>query len=49
MLDGDAMFAGTERRIGLYVVPDTDHFDELNVLLDPSDDVFKKTMAMLGI
>lgn len=42
-------FATAERKIGLYIVPDVDHFDELNVLADPDSDVFQKTMAMLFI
>ncbi|MGI9491246.1 MAG: alpha/beta hydrolase [Geminicoccaceae bacterium] len=42
-------FATAERRIDLYVVPDVDHFDEVNVLADPKSDFFKRTMAMLGV
>jgi len=41
-------FATTERKIDLYIVPDVDHFDEINVLADPDSDFFKKTMAMLS-
>lgn len=37
------------RRIDLYVVPGVDHFDELNVLVDPASPFFKKTCAMLGL
>jgi len=40
-------FATAERRVERYVVPNVDHFDELNVLADPESDFFKKTMAML--
>jgi arylformamidase len=42
-------FATAERKIDLYIVPDVDHFDELNVLADPESPFFKKTMAMLGV
>jgi arylformamidase len=42
-------FATAERKIDLYVVPDIDHFDELNVLADPESDVFKCSMAMLVV
>ena len=39
---------GTEvRPIGLYIVPDVDHFDELNVLVDPTSPLFKHTCDML--
>ena len=40
-------FAAAERKIDFYIVPDVDHFDELNVLADPKSDFFKKTMVML--
>ena len=36
-----------DRRIGLYVVPGVDHFDELNVLVDPASPFFKHTCDML--
>jgi arylformamidase len=36
-----------DRKMGLYVVPDVDHFDELNVLVDPSSPFFKHTCDML--
>lgn len=36
-----------EREIGFYIVPDVDHFDELNLLVDPSSTFFKKTCDML--
>ncbi|MGI9510070.1 MAG: alpha/beta hydrolase [Geminicoccaceae bacterium] len=42
-------FATVKRNIDLYVVPDVDHFDELNILANPDSDFFKKTMAMLDI
>jgi len=44
-----AKFASSARPISLYVVPDVDHFDELNVLADPSSPFFKQTCAMLGL
>jgi len=31
----------------LYVVPDVDHFDELNVLADQASPFFKKTIALM--
>jgi arylformamidase len=37
------------RKIDLYVVPGVDHFDELNVLVDPASPFFRKTCAMLGL
>lgn len=36
-----------ERKISLYIVPDVDHFDELNVLVDPTSPFFKHTCEML--
>ena len=42
-------FATAERKIDLYIVPDVDHFDEINVLADPESTFFKKTMAMLKV
>ncbi len=42
-------FATPERKIGLYIVPDVDHFDELNVLADPKSEFFGRTMSMLGV
>ena len=36
------------RKMELYVVPEVDHFDELNVLVDPNSTFFKNTCAMLG-
>ena len=41
-------FANDARKMALYVVPDVDHFDELNVLADPNSEFFKQTCAMLG-
>ncbi len=41
-------FATDARPIGLYVVPDVDHFDELNVLADPASPFFQNTRALLG-
>lgn len=37
------------RAVSLYIVPDVDHFEELNVLADPSSTFFSKTCAMLGL
>lgn len=42
-------FATDERPMEMYVVPGVDHFDELNVLVDPASPFFKKTCAMLGL
>ena len=41
-------FATRTRQIGLYVVPGVDHFDELNVLADPTSEFFKRAMAMIA-
>lgn len=41
-------FASQTRRVDLYVVPEVDHFDELNVLADPASPFFQKTRALLG-
>lgn len=35
------------RRMAVYVVPEVDHFDELNVLVDPDSPFFSHTCAML--
>lgn len=35
------------RPMGLYVVPGVDHFDELNVLVDPDSPFFQRTCDML--
>ena len=42
-------FASDARAMDMYVVPDVDHFDELNVLADPASPFFAKTCAMLGL
>ena len=39
-------FATADRKLTLYVVPDVDHFDELNVLSDATSPFFAKTLAM---
>ena len=41
-------YATSKRTIGLYFVPDVDHFDELNVLADANSPLFRKTCQMLG-
>ncbi|MBX2885789.1 MAG: alpha/beta hydrolase [Granulosicoccus sp.] len=41
-------FNTDERTVELYVVPDVDHFDELNVLTDPSSTFFKKSRALMS-
>ncbi len=41
-------FATAARQVELYVVPNVDHFDELNVLVDPTSPFFTKTRAILG-
>ena len=35
------------RSMGLYIVPDVDHFDELNVLVDAESAFFQKTFDIL--
>lgn len=40
-------YASDDRPMGLYFVPDVDHFDELNVLVDPSSQFFKHICRML--
>ncbi|MEM9498415.1 MAG: alpha/beta hydrolase [Pseudomonadota bacterium] len=40
-------YGTAEREIGFYIVPGVDHFDELNVLVDPTSIFFKKTCHML--
>ena len=42
-------FATDERPMEMYVVPNVDHFDVLNVLVDPASPFFAKTCAMLGL
>lgn len=41
-------FQTAQRRIDLYVVPDVDHFDELNVLADPQSEFFLRVVTMLN-
>ena len=40
-------YGTVERPIGIYVVPEVDHFDELNVLVDPASPFFTHTCDML--
>lgn len=42
-------FRTQQRMIEMYVVPDVDHFDELNVLADQESTFFKKVCAMIGV
>jgi len=42
-------FKTQQRMIEMYVVPDVDHFDELNVLADQESTFFKKVCAMIGL
>ena len=42
-------YATSERTLTLYIVPDVDHFDELNVLADPASEFFAKTLTLLRI
>jgi len=42
-------FNTSERQIDMYVVPNVDHFDELNVLADPDSIFFNKICAILGL
>ena len=42
-------FATAERKIDVYVVPNVDHFDEINVLADPKSAFFEKVMNLLNI
>ncbi|MGI9421231.1 MAG: alpha/beta hydrolase [Geminicoccaceae bacterium] len=42
-------FTTAERKIDVYIVPEVDHFDELNVLADPDSEFFMRTMAMLNV
>ena len=41
-------FSTATRPMQLYVVPEVDHFDELNVLADADSPFFKKVMAILA-
>ncbi|MEM9434520.1 MAG: alpha/beta hydrolase [Pseudomonadota bacterium] len=40
-------FHSAERVVELCVVPDVDHFDELNVLSDPGSEVFKRALKLI--
>lgn len=40
-------FGTAERSVEMYIVPDVDHFDELNVLADPQSPFFSKTLALI--
>lgn len=40
-------FATDDRTLDLYIVPDVDHFDELNVLADPESSFFIQIVKML--
>ena len=40
-------FNTADRSVDLYIVPDVDHFDELNVLADHTSSFFNKTMALM--
>jgi len=40
-------FNREERDVSLYVVPDVDHFDELNVLADSGSPFFQKSLALI--
>lgn len=40
-------FKTSERAMELYHVPDVDHFDELNVLVDSESPFFKKSLALI--
>lgn len=42
-------YASAARAVDMYVVPGVDHFDELNVLADPTSPFFAKTCAILGL
>ena len=42
-------FNTADRTMELYHVPDVDHFDELNVLVNPSSPFFKKTLALVNL
>jgi arylformamidase len=40
-------FASDDRAIEMYIVPNSDHFDELNVLAERTSPVFSKTIKIL--
>ena len=41
-------FNTADRSMELYHVPDVDHFDELNVLVNPQSPFFSKTLALIS-
>jgi len=41
-------FQSSDRAMELYIVPDVDHFDELNVLTDVNSPFFKKSLAYIS-
>ena len=41
-------FNTADRSMELYHVPDVDHFDELNVLVDPQSPFFSKTLVLIN-
>ena len=41
-------FGNDNRPMEMYVVPDVDHFDELNVLADPGSPFFNKVLALMA-
>ncbi len=41
-------FATETRKVDLYIVPEVDHFDELNVLSDPTSEFFKRAMRIIA-
>lgn len=43
-----AAYGTADRPVGHYVVPGVDHFDELNVLVDPASPFFAQTCDMLN-
>ncbi len=40
-------FRNNERKMEMYIVPDVDHFDELNVLSNPDSQFFMKTLGYI--
>lgn len=40
-------FRNNERKMEIYIVPDVDHFDELNVLSNPDSQFFMKTIGYI--
>lgn len=41
-------YQSADRQIDSYIVPDVDHFDELNVLADSGSEFFKKSLALIN-